>query len=103
MNRGEVLATALSYITKDRAATHGDAEDSFAEIAAYWSIYMHRHCPDGIVEAHDVAALMVLFKVARLGGNPLHDDNWVDTAGYAALGAELAHGFHYPTERANES
>ena len=34
MNRKEVLQQAEQCITQDRAATHGDAEDSFSSIAA---------------------------------------------------------------------
>lgn len=91
MERGEVLATALSYITKDRAATHGDAENSFGVIASYWSTYLKSIGMDmGSLAPHDVAAMMILFKMARVGNNPSHSDNWIDTAGYSALGAEMS-------------
>ena len=85
MNRGQLLDTAKAVITKDRAATHGAAENSFARIAAHWSVYLSMP-----IEPHDVAAMMVLFKAARVANNPLHEDNWIDIAGYAALGSELA-------------
>ena len=39
--------------------------------------------------AHDVAAMMILLKVARLATSPDKWDNWVDIAGYAALGGEV--------------
>lgn len=85
MNRTEVLETANDYITRDRAATHGNAEDSFSAIAALWSADL------GIdLTALDVARLMVLFKMARAQENPAHADNWIDAAGYAALAAEIA-------------
>jgi hypothetical protein len=83
--RSSVLDSANKAITVDRAATHGRAEASFGLIAAYWSA--HLGCP---VSATDVATMMVLFKAARAKGNPLHRDNWIDAAGYAALGAEIA-------------
>jgi len=41
MLRTEILETANQYITKDRAATHGDAEDSFAQIAAVWTWWLN--------------------------------------------------------------
>jgi hypothetical protein len=36
-----------------------------------------------------VAAMLALMKLARLA-NQHKDDSWIDLAGYAALGAELA-------------
>jgi hypothetical protein len=47
--------------------------------------------------AHDVAAMMILLKVARLKESPHKRDNWTDAAGYAGLGAEVC-----PTEEPYE-
>lgn len=87
MNRQQILSIAEEYITKDRAATHGEAENNFANIAALWSI-----CLGTEVSMKQVALMMVLLKVAReaQSDNPDHYDNWVDMVGYAALGAELS-------------
>ena len=85
MNRADILDTAKVYVTKDRAADHGDMEDNFATIAQFWSVYL-----GAPVAAHDVAAMMVLLKIARIRSNPAHPDNWVDGAGYAACGGEIA-------------
>ena len=85
MNRTETLDAARQAITVDRAATHGDAENTFGLIAAYWSAHL-----DCVVTAGDVAQLMVLFKVARMKANPGHADNYVDAVGYAAIAGELA-------------
>lgn len=85
MNRPEVLDTAKQYVTRDRAADHGDLEDNFVRIAQMWSAYAQ--IP---FTASDVAAMMVLLKVARVASNPGHADNWIDAAGYAACGGELA-------------
>ena len=87
MNRTEVLRQAEQCITKDRAATHGDAEDSFALIGKMWSVWLERN-----VSAYDVAMMMSLFKVVRAKGNPSHTDNLVDLIGYAALAEEIANG-----------
>jgi hypothetical protein len=84
MKRAEILDTAKSYVTKDRAADHGDMEDNFATIAAFWSTYLKVE-----VKAHDVAAMMQLLKIARIKSNPAHLDNWVDSAGYSACGGEI--------------
>jgi hypothetical protein len=85
VNRSELLDTAKNVITKDRAATHGDAEENFDIIARYWSIHL------GIpVKKEDVAVMMVLFKTARIKTNPSHIDNWIDGIGYFACGGEIA-------------
>jgi hypothetical protein len=88
MTRAEILATATEYVTKDRATTHGDAEDNFRRIARLWNAYM------GIddITPIDVAVMMSLLKVARIRQNPTHADNWIDIAGYAACGGEIATG-----------
>jgi hypothetical protein len=85
MNRTEILTTANEYITKDRAATHGNAENNFQNIADLWSAYMKTD-----VTAHDVAMLMTLFKVGRIKTNPTHKDSTIDACGYLALAGEIA-------------
>ena len=37
-----------------------------------------------------MAIMMALLKIARISKNPQHMDNWVDLAGYAACGGEIA-------------
>ena len=87
MNLQHISPIAEDYITKDRAAPHGEAENNVANIAAVWSI-----CLGTEVSMKQVALMMVLLKVAReaQSDNPDHYDNWVDMVGYAALGAELS-------------
>jgi hypothetical protein len=85
MNRKDILETAITIVTKDRATTHGDAESSFKSLAAIWSVLL------GIdIKTHEVALMMVSLKMVRAMGNPSYDDNWVDLAGYAACGGEIA-------------
>jgi hypothetical protein len=84
MNRAEILDTAKEYITKDRDATHGDAEANFGLIAAYWSAHLGRN-----IKPHDVAVMMTLLKLARMKANPAHVDSATDAAGYAAIGGEI--------------
>ena len=85
MNRADILDTAKEYVTKDRAATHGDAERNFGLIAAYWSAHLNKN-----IKPHDVAVMMTLMKLARAKSNPKHADNWIDGCGYLALGGEAA-------------
>lgn len=70
----------------DRNEQYGEPEDSFKTIAAMWTAYL-----DGrsVISAADVAAMMVLFKTARISGGQAKTDNWVDIAGYAACGGEI--------------
>ena len=83
MKRKEILSTASRLISKDRAATYGDAKESHQRIADLWSTYL------GVkITAKDVAALMVLLKISRSKGAK-HVDNWIDVAGYAALAGEM--------------
>jgi hypothetical protein len=88
MKRADILATASEYVTTDRAATHGDAEDNFRRIAELWNAYL------GVddITTIDVAVMLALLKVARIRSNPNHADNWIDIAGYAACGGEIATG-----------
>ena len=86
MTRKELLETALKA-TAERGQEYGKPEDNFATIARLWRVYL-----DTPINAQDVAAMMILFKVARAKANPGHIDNLVDIAGYAACAAELGAG-----------
>lgn len=85
MSREEVLDTAREYVTKDRAADHGELEDTFARISELWTVYLGTN-----VTEVDVALMMALLKIARASGNPRHEDNYIDIAGYAACAGELS-------------
>lgn len=85
--RAAILEDAKAAVTVDRAATHGALESSFAQIAALWSLRL------GVtVTPAQVAILMIDLKTVRGWTNPGHIDNWIDMAGYAACGGELAGG-----------
>jgi hypothetical protein len=91
MNRKEVLDRAAECVLQDRNTQYGAPEDTFTEIAGLWSIYLG--CS---LKPHDVALMMALLKIARLKGNPIHGDSWVDLAGYAACGAESSELIRVP-------
>lgn len=86
-SRGSILDTAKEYVTKDRAADHGDMEDNFQRIAAYWNTHLGLI---SYIKDTDVAVMMTLLKVARIHSNTANADNWIDAAGYMACGGELA-------------
>jgi hypothetical protein len=84
-SRSDVLSTAERLVNGDRDQTHGSPALTFGRIAALWSAHL------GVtITPAQVAQMMILFKVARLGGNPAHMDSWVDVCGYAACGGELS-------------
>lgn len=85
MERAAILDTAKDYVTRDRAAQHGDMERNFELIARYWEL--HLGYP---VTAADVAIMMSLLKIARLRSAPGNPDNWIDGCGYLACGGELS-------------
>ena len=89
MNRSEILSAANICITKDRAATHGNAENNFEAIAGGWNWWLSIR-PEGKLTAHDVAMMMSIFKTARVANNKNHTDNYIDNAGYQAIAGELA-------------
>ena len=68
--REKILAEAKKNVCGQREQDYGSPEDSF--------------------NSYDVAVMMALLKVARLSNSPNHMDSWVDLAGYAACGGEIA-------------
>jgi hypothetical protein len=85
MNRAGILDAAKQAVTVDRSATHGKPEDTFGMIARSWSAKL------GIeVTPVQVCILLADLKACRAWGNSGHDDNFVDLAGYAACGGEIA-------------
>lgn len=85
MKREEILARAKNIVSGDRDKIYGIPENSFGHIARLWSDYLG--CT---IRPCDVANMMILFKIARSQYNPDHYDSWVDIAGYAACGGEVA-------------
>ena len=83
--RQGILDTARSHVSHDRESTSESPEDSFGIIAEYWEAHLGHP-----VKATDVAIMMALLKVARLRTTPTSLDSWVDLAGYAACGGEIA-------------
>lgn len=84
MTREEMLNQVKATVCGSREQAHGNPHGTFERIAKAWSAYLNVE-----LTAADVAVMMILFKTARLKGNPKHEDSWVDIAGYAACGAEI--------------
>lgn len=90
MNRQECLNKALEIVSKDRQNDYGLPEKNFGVIANYWNTYLDSRGIKGTITGFDVAAMMSLLKIARIASSPAKEDNWVDLAGYAANGIEVA-------------
>lgn len=95
--RREILQAAERCVCGDRDNQYGSPENSFKAIASMWNSYLYAK---GLIENNstewkgivpqDVAAMMVLFKMARVATGQNKADNWVDAAGYAACGGEVS-------------
>ena len=85
--RKRVLSEAEKCVCGQREQDYGTPEDSFKKIGTFWTAYLN--CAVKI-DAEDVAAMMALLKIARISENTQHMDSWVDLAGYAACGGEIA-------------
>ena len=82
--RKDILDLAAQAVLTDRNTSYGEPEDNFRTISRFWSVYLGVElCPQ------DVAAMMVMLKIARIRVNPGHIDSMVDIAGYAACMGEL--------------
>lgn len=85
MNRPEILDTAKQMVCGQREQDYGTPEDNFKTIADFWTAYLGYP-----VDTTDVAAMMALLKIARISTGTATADSWVDLAGYAACGREIA-------------
>jgi hypothetical protein len=92
MTRKEILDAAAKCVLLDRNADYGSPEDNFGLISDFWSDYIRARNPGVLltpISKGDVAAMMVLIKVARLISSPKNSDHWIDIAGYAACGGQV--------------
>lgn len=91
MDRTKCLDLAKKIVEQDRLNNYGKPEDNFELIAKYWNVYLtSRINTNKKLESIDIANMMTLLKVARTKTNPYHLDNYIDIAGYAACGFEIA-------------
>lgn len=90
MTREQLLEMTRRTVMGGRPQDYGSPERNFERIAALWTAHLEEVLrPDTVLLPSDVAALMILVKLARLQHNPAHMDSIVDVAGYAACWAEI--------------
>lgn len=83
--REECLRKANEIVNGQREQQYGTPEDNFKMIAEMWSAYLETD-----VSAVDVAMMMSLLKIARISTGTFKEDSFIDLAGYAACGYEIA-------------
>jgi len=85
MKRSDILQKAEQCVCGQREQDYGSPENNFQVIADFWTVYK------GVkFTATDVAMMMALLMVARIRSGTGTEDSFVDLAGYAACGGEIA-------------
>lgn len=86
MIRPNILDKAKECVCGKREQDYGSPENNFHLIANLWNAYLK---VDYISEV-DVAMMMALLKIARIRSGNYTIDSFIDLAGYAACGGEIA-------------
>jgi|TARA_R110002020_G_scaffold98549_2_gene234464 hypothetical protein len=84
MKREQVLQKAFKLVHGPRAKKYGPPLTNHQRIAAGFSVIF-----DQEVTPSQVVKALIWLKIARLV-NENDDDSWIDIAGYAAIGSEIA-------------
>lgn len=85
--RIKMLQEAGDLIVGGRDQVYGTPQENFERIAKLWATIL------GVeIRPYEVTLCMAALKMARLVNSPVHEDSWVDAAGYIALGYELSDG-----------
>lgn len=87
MTRSDTLEQARHCVCGQRENEYGSPENNFKIIAELWSAYKGEN-----FTPVDVAMMMALLKIARVKSGTATEDSFVDIAGYAACGCEIASG-----------
>jgi len=80
VNDGDLLREALDITLGARGNVYGHAADNLGLTVALWNVYLRDLDRD--LTLSDLAALMVLVKLARLHHTPDHKDTLLDMAGW---------------------
>lgn len=85
MKRAKILRAAEKCVCGQREQDYGNPEDNFGLIGRLWTVYTGT-----MITEQDVAMMMALMKIARIRTGTATEDSFVDLAGYAACGGEIA-------------
>lgn len=90
VTKQSLLEEAIA-VAEQLGKSYGRPEDNFERIARRWNVHLlNRYGLEIRLDAIDVALMMDDVKSARIENDPHHHDSWVDKAGYAACGGEIA-------------
>ena len=87
MKTKEILSEAIRLSGTDRQQDYGDKTDNHNNIARLWSAYL-----DVKVEAHDLALMMALLKMARTKLGAVSKDTYIDMSAYSSIAGEIKFG-----------
>tara|TARA_R100000458_G_C8111180_1_gene133893 strand:- start:307 stop:588 length:282 start_codon:yes stop_codon:yes gene_type:complete len=80
----EFLSEATRLVGMDREKDYGDKVENHKNIARLWSAYL-----EVPIEAHDVAIMMALLKIARTKLGAVSKDTYIDMSAYSAIAGEI--------------
>ena len=87
MKSNQVLNQASVLVKGQREKDYGDKTENHNNIARLWSAYL-----DVKVEAHDVAIMMALLKMARTKLGAVSKDTYIDMSAYSSIAGEIKFG-----------
>ena len=80
----EYLEEAINLVGCQRHVDYGDKKDNNNNIAKLWDAYL-----DVKIDAHDVAIMMTLLKIARTKLGKRTSDTYIDASAYMAIAGEI--------------
>ena len=78
------LEKANKLVEGERSKDYGDKVINHTNIAKLWSAYTGTD-----IDAHDVALMMALLKIARTKLGKVSEDSYIDMAAYCAIAGEI--------------
>tara|TARA_R100000234_G_C4887304_1_gene129927 strand:+ start:240 stop:509 length:270 start_codon:yes stop_codon:yes gene_type:complete len=84
MKSNQILNQASVLVQGQREKDYGDKTENHNNIAKLWSAYL-----DIKIEAHDVALMMALLKMARTKLGEVSKDTYIDMSAYSAIAGEI--------------
>ena len=84
MKSNQVLNQASVLVKGQREKDYGDKVENHNNIAKLWSAYT-----DTDIDAHDVAIMMSLLKIARTKLGAVSKDTYIDMSAYSAIAGEI--------------
>ena len=84
MKSNQILNQASVLVQGQREKDYGDKTENHSNIARLWSAYL-----DIKIDAHDVALMMALLKMARTKLGEVSKDTYIDMSAYSAIAGEI--------------